>query len=229
MNLPASARVPHPAALPESEEHFTQLLESLDSGYRKAALGLFARMVDDLSAVPPAAAEAEFRRLLDPALTDAERFARLGELSYRYRQRRPTVVESLRLSDLRASEKLDALMQATGGSVDLAGARRALGDVSRQAVEKRMARGTLLWASVAGQRRFPLAQFEPGGRGVHRQVAAVMRRLGVHSPVDRLVFFLAPKRALDGARPIDLLRRGERVEEIARQAALYLGADVGAL
>lgn len=212
-----------------TEKRFSELLASLDRTYRETALGLFARMVEDLSAVPAAKARQEFDKLLDPTLTDAERFAHFAELSYRYRQRQPSIAESLRLSDLRATQKIDQMMEATGGSLDLQGVRELLGGVSRQAVEGRIKRGTILWVNLAGERRFPAAQFDRSEQRVYRPVQAILEQLAEHRPVDRVVFLLAPKPALDGARPIELLQRGERVQEIKRQAALYLSDDAAAL
>lgn len=204
------------------------LLASLRDPYRETALELLARMVDDLSAVPEKQAKREFEKLLAGGATDTEVFARLAELSYATCNREPTFEESLRLSHLRSLEQLDALLEETGGSCDIGQARNLLGGITRQAIEGRIDRGTILWARLGRVRRFPLAQFDvPNGR-IHPAILDVLGELQqVTSPVSRLMFFLAPKRTLDGSRPIDLLRSGERIDKVRRAARLYL--DQGGL
>lgn len=199
------------------------LLESLHEPYRNAALELLARLVDDLSAVPEKQAREEFKTLFEAGATGTEIFARLAELSYSTRNREPTLQESLQLSHVRSLKSLDALMEETGGSCDTERARSLLGGISRQAVDARAARGTILWARLGRQRRFPLAQFDVPNARIHPAILEVLGELKhLSSPISRLSFFLAPKRALGGARPIDLLKARERVDEVKRAARRYL-------
>ncbi len=209
--------------MPEQMRRAVSLLESLHAPYQETALELLARLVDDLSAVPAKRAKAEFDALLGAGATHTEIFARLAELSYSTRNREPTLQESLRLSHLRSLDSLDALMEETGGSCDTNETRRLLGGISRQAVDARVERGTILWAKLGRQRRFPLAQFDVANARIHPDVLDTIAELKhVASPVSRVSFMLAPKRALGGARPIDLLTAGERMDEVRRVARLYL-------
>lgn len=207
----------------EGMRRAVSLLESLHEPYRETALELVSRLVDGLSAIPEKRAKEEFKALFGAGATGTEIFARLAELSYSTRNREPTLQESLRLSHVRSLTSLDVLMEETGGSCDTERARSLLGGISRQAVDARVARGTILWARLGRQRRFPLAQFDVPNARIHPGILGVLWELKhLSSPVSRLSFFLAPKRALGGARPIDLLKAQERVEEIKRAARLYL-------
>lgn len=139
------------------------------------------------------------------------------------RNREPTLQESLRLSHMRSLASLDSLMEETGGSCDTEEAQRLLGGISRQAVDARVERGTILWAKLGRARRFPLAQFNVANARVQPAMLDVLGKLKhVESPASRLSFFLAPKHALGGARPIELLQAGERIDEVRRAARLYL-------
>ncbi len=213
-------------AMSERVRRAVNLLASLREPYQDTAIDLLARIVDDLSAVPEKRAKHEFEKLLGTGSTDTEIFARLAELSYSTRNRGPTLQESLQLSHLRSLKQLDTLMDETGGSCDTRQARDLLGGITRQAIEGRIARGTILWVKLGRERRFPLAQFDMSKGRIHPAILAVLEDLKqVSSPVSRLVFFLAPKRALGGGRPIELLRTGERVDEVKRAARLYLSQD----
>ncbi|MCG5498792.1 hypothetical protein LRB11_05120 [Ectothiorhodospira haloalkaliphila] len=209
--------------MPDQVQRAVELLESLPEPYQGTAVSLLTRLVDDLSAVPEKRARQVFAALEKPGMTDSEVFAKVAELSFVGRQRSPTLQESLQLSHTRSLHQLDRLMSEAGGSCGLPKACELLGGISRQALEGRIERGTILWARIGGERRFPLAQFDITRSRVHPGVREVLGELRhVVSPVGQLVFFLAPKPALDGRRPIDLVRTGDRMDEVKRAARLYL-------
>lgn len=96
----------------------------------------------------------------------------------------------------------------------------ALLRMSRQAVGKRRAAGTLLGVSV-GRRgyEYPACQFVDGG--VVEGLAEVLSALDDDiDPWMRLAFLVTANDALDGEQPLDLLRRGE-VDAVVRVARTY--------
>jgi hypothetical protein len=84
-----------------------------------------------------------------------------------------------------------------------------LNGVSRQAVDKRVADGSLLAVpGPQGRRRFPTLQFNDDGSLVEG-LKAVRQALGFSSPWAVLNFLVNPNDALGGRKPIEVLRRGQ--------------------
>jgi hypothetical protein len=138
----------------------------------------------------------------------------------------PEAVDILRAEDplveakLRGLQARDDILQAEGGTVDVATATRLLG-ISRQAVDRRRRRHTLLGLPV-GRRgyRYPLWQFIPSG--VVPGLDAVLRLLAEDGPWFSAAWLLGHNSRL-GARPLDALRAGQ-VEAVV-QAALAYGEE----
>ncbi len=114
------------------------------------------------------------------------------------------------------------LLEAEGGSVSTSEAAQILGGISKQAVDKRRERGTILALPAGGGGyAFPLWQFdERSGDGLIPGFARVLKSFSVGSPWMRAEFMLAPSTRFDGGRPLDALAAGE-VEEVARAASAY--------
>jgi hypothetical protein len=102
-------------------------------------------------------------------------------------------------------ERLAAL---AGGLLSVTDAGRALGSISRQAVDKRRRANQLLAVRVGGDWRYPAAQI-----GADGQVPVLLPGLleaGVQLGMSgwaMLDFLLAPDEALEGLRPLDVLQR----------------------
>jgi hypothetical protein len=96
----------------------------------------------------------------------------------------------------------------------LAGAKTAsevaaLLSTSRQTPHDRLESGTLIAVYDHGAWRFPVWQFDPDGPdGVIAGLPAVNRALHV-SPMEKVSWLTRPSPYLDGATPLDVLKRGE--------------------
>ena len=97
-------------------------------------------------------------------------------------------------------------------------AGRALGGISRQAVDKRRRARLLLAVRVASDWRYPAAQIGPDGEMV-AGLADILRDLGDLGPWAILDFLLAGDAALGGLSPLDALRGGGAAAEDARRIA----------
>jgi hypothetical protein len=111
-------------------------------------------------------------------------------------------------------ERLAAL---AGGLLSASDFARALGGISRQAVDKRRRANQVLAVRVAGDWRYPAAQLGMEGQvlpllpAILQQAAA----LGMEAwPM--LDFLLAPDDALDGATPLQALQRGDPASAVQR-------------
>lgn len=84
---------------------------------------------------------------------------------------------------------------------------RALGGISRQAVDKRRRANQLLGVRVAGDWRYPAGQIGLDGE-VLPGLPAVLAAMADAGPWATLAFLLAEDAALGGLSPIEALRRG---------------------
>jgi hypothetical protein len=123
---------------------------------------------------------------------------------------------------LRGIHRKKEVLQAEGGSVGTAEAAQILGGISKQAVDKRRERGTILaLPRGGGEYAFPLWQFNEGSRdGLLPGLTKVLRSFSVEAPWVRAEFMLASNDRLGGKRPLDALREGE-AEAAARAASAY--------
>jgi hypothetical protein len=87
---------------------------------------------------------------------------------------------------------------------------------SRQAVNERIHRGTILGLPALGGYAFPLFQFTNGGQTVHG-ISDVIRALSdtVETPYTIASWLVTPEPELDGRKPIERLRAGETGDAIA--------------
>ena len=114
-------------------------------------------------------------------------------------------------------------LKAAGGTYEVDDVRALLRGVSRQAVDKKVADGSLLAVpGPNGRRRFPTAQFDDDGSLIHgmREVSAA---LGFSSRWAVLNFLVNAHDLLGDERPIDALRRGDvdRVVEAAKRSGVH--------
>jgi len=95
-------------------------------------------------------------------------------------------------------------------------------DIRRQAIDGRRKTGKLVaWRDQRGHWQFPLWQFDLEKRTLLPGITECLREL----PDDdwsRMLFFLSADEVLSKKeRPIDLLRKGERVEAVIKSAERY--------
>ena len=217
-------------------EMTTKDLESL----RRAAEGATPESVEAAASVLRAAND-ELRGVLvarvlgwfarGMALVDREQMVEALSASEGYEAVLP-LIEDLVLEDARRSPMARArlrgirrkgeVLEAEGGSVGTAEAAEILGGISKQAVDKRRERRTILaLPRGGGEYAFPLWQFDEGTRdGLLPGLARVLRSFSVENPWMRAEFMLAPNARLGGKRPLDALREGE-AETAARAASTY--------
>jgi hypothetical protein len=165
------------------------------------------------------------------ALVDREQVIEALSASEGYEAVLP-LIEDLVLEDARESPMARArlrgirrkreVLQAEGGSVGTTEAAEILGGISKQAVDKRRERGTILaLPRGGGEYAFPLWQFDEGTRdGLLPGLTRVLRSFSVEDPWMRSEFMLAPDDRLGGKRPLDALGEGE-AEAAARAASAY--------
>ena len=109
-------------------------------------------------------------------------------------------------------------LKAADGTYEIDEVRALLRNVSRQAVDKKVADGSLLAVpGPSGARRFPAAQFADDG-SVVKGLKEVQAALGFESKWSVLNFLVNGHDLLGDERPIDVLRRGDlgRVVDVAK-------------
>ncbi|MBW2734024.1 MAG: hypothetical protein JRH20_16680 [Deltaproteobacteria bacterium] len=125
--------------------------------------------------------------------------------------------DPLAAARLRGLRLRDTLLDAEGGTLGVDAVARLL-RISRQAVAKRRRKGTLLAIKV-GRRGdlYPVWQFDLDSDGLLAGLEEILKLLAEQSDWAKLRFFLAENVALEGKRPLDLLRAG--VMDPVRRAA----------
>jgi hypothetical protein len=195
----------------------------------EAATSFLRAANDELQGVLAARALGWFARGM--ALVDREQVVEALSASEGYEAVLP-LIEDLVLEDARKSpmararlrgiRKKREMLEAEGGSVGTAEAAEILGGISKQAVDKRRERRTILaLPRGGGEYAFPLWQFDEGTRdGLVPGLTGVLRSFSVENPWMRAEFMLAPNARLGGKRPLDALRDGE-AEAAALAASTY--------
>ncbi len=111
-----------------------------------------------------------------------------------------------------------ALIDRAGGALSTAQVGELLGDVTRQAVEKRRERGTLLAVQLRGEYYYPLCQFD--GEEVIEGLPNVLKAFTIKNGWTQLSVLLSEQDALDGRTVLEALRAGE-VDEAAAVARSF--------
>ena len=107
----------------------------------------------------------------------------------------------------RGAAERERLVAKAEGLLSAEDAGRALGGISRQAIDKRRRARQLLGVRIANDWRYPAAQIGPDGRVVPG-LAVVLEGLAELGPWAVLDFLLAGDDALGGASPLEALRLG---------------------
>jgi hypothetical protein len=195
----------------------------------EAATSFLRAANDELQGVLAARALGWFARGM--ALVDREQVVEALSTSEGYEAVLP-LIEDLVLEDARESPMARArlrgirrkreMLEAEGGFVGTAEAAEILGGISKQAVDKRRERRTILaLPRGGGEYAFPLWQFDEGTRdGLVPGLTRVLKSFSVENPWMRAEFMLAPNARLGEKRPLDALRDGE-AEAVARAASTY--------
>lgn len=138
-----------------------------------------------------------------------------------------TLLETLALLPVKESPELRVrmrgaiarreLLEQDGGVLSPSNAAGILG-ISRQAVALRRKAGKLL--GVEGNRGYvyPAWQFE--GNEVLKGFVEIIALLGNDDPWTQYLFFLSHDDAINGKRPIDLLRAG-KIDQVRRAARMH--------
>jgi hypothetical protein len=126
--------------------------------------------------------------------------------------------DPLAAARLRGLGVRERLLAVEGGAITSEEAGQVLG-VTRQAIDNRRKRGTLL-AVPLGRRgyRYPAWQFGPDG--VLPGLDRVLKALGETGPWTQMVFMLNGNAWLDDRRPLDALRAGE-IDAVVMAASQY--------
>jgi hypothetical protein len=122
---------------------------------------------------------------------------------------------------IRGIEIAEQDLKTAGGTFGLGDVMRLL-RVSRQAIDKKVKADALLAVPGPGnERRYPACQFRSDG--VVPGLREVLQALPSRDPWFRLNFLVNPDSRLSGARPYEMLQRGDHaavVEAAARAAAM---------
>ena len=122
---------------------------------------------------------------------------------------------------LRGIEVAERVLKAGGGTFGLDDVMRLL-RISRQAIDKKVKADALLAVPGPGnERRYPTCQFRSDG--IVPGLREVLQALPSRNPWFRLNFLVNPEPRLSGARPCEMLQRGDYagvVEAAARQAEM---------
>lgn len=98
------------------------------------------------------------------------------------------------------------MLEEAGGWLSSEAVAKQLGGISRQAVDKRRAAGTLLAVPLPnGDWAYPVAQFQPDGRPLEGMSDA-LRAFRIRDPWMKLDQFLSKDLAFEGRSAFDLLR-----------------------
>ena len=116
----------------------------------------------------------------------------------------------------RGAVERERLSVDAGGLLSADEAGRALGGISRQAVDKRRRSRQLLAVRIANDWRYPAAQFGPDGQVVPG-LPTVLEGLAALGPWAQLSFLLANDDTLGGITPLEALRRGGAAADDARR------------
>jgi biotin operon repressor len=110
------------------------------------------------------------------------------------------------------------LLQREGGTLSAEQVAGHLG-LSRQAVDKRRRAGKLIGLNI-GRRGYAYPAWQLGRQGTLPGLEAALSELTIRDPWMQAAFFLSGDPRLDGATPLDELRRGN-VDAVRRAAGGY--------
>jgi hypothetical protein len=126
--------------------------------------------------------------------------------------------DPLAMARLRGIEAKRRILTGDGGMFSAEEVGEIL-TISRQAVEKRRKSGRLIGVSL-GRRGFGYPAWQFTERGTLSHLETILAALIRHDAWTKLVFFTTENAALNGRRPVDVLRSGE-VEEVLAAGRMY--------
>lgn len=124
----------------------------------------------------------------------------------------------------RGAAERERLSAEAGGLLPAEDAGRALGGISRQAVDKRRRNRQLLGIRVGHDWRYPAVQIGGDGQAVPG-MAFVLEGLAALGPWAQLAFLLAKDDALGGSTPMEALHRGGSAADEVRRIVRSHGSD----
>ena len=217
--LKQALHVQYPQARAEIIDAALALLNHAGAALPQA---LTARLVHAVAGLATTADEES----LTTALAQPSDYALLLELLSR-----PAALDQVRAADplgparLRWLHDRERLLTAEGGVLPVTDVMRLLGLKSRQAVQQRRSRGTLLGLPLGGPTYvYPVWQFDQQGK----ILSGLPETLAALAPLDawgQAAYLLAGEPRLDDARPLDVLRSGRREQVV--QAARHYGEQGG--
>ena len=129
-----------------------------------------------------------------------------------------TDTETLEASRAAGVTARDQLLNAQGGSWTVERVAKYLG-LTRQAVDKRRKANRLIGLAI-GRHGYIYPSWQFVRSGTLPGFENVLRQLRRHDPWSQLIFFLSPNDRLDGASPLEALRKG-RVDDVKVTASLF--------
>lgn len=177
---------------------------SLAEAFLRRSMPLLRRMVEN---APP-------RMLMESlsAPTDVGALSRL--LSGAATDAGVAALDPLADAFARGAEIREELLREAGGTWNVSRVAAHL-RVSRQAVDKRRRRGTLLAVEVGDQFHYPVCQFDP--TGVVPKLPEVLQAIESESPWTKLSLLLSRTPAGEGMRILEALKAG-KVEDALHAA-----------
>jgi len=123
--------------------------------------------------------------------------------------------DPLAAARLRGIEAKHKLLESGGGTVSSTRAAEIL-KLTRQAVDKRRKEGKLLGLEL-GKRGYQYPSWQFGLKGLEDVLSA----LGVQDFWEKVSFFLNPNDLLEDQTPLEVLTKGEKVDDVIRAAQVY--------
>lgn len=185
----------------------TNDLAKLKSPTDKALLARITRFFADAIVDLPSADKTAALQSREDILTVIETLAR-----------RPAMESTKYKVKLEGALQKRKILDAEGGVVGPSQVAKLL-NISRQAVSQRRMAGKLLAVPMAGGFAYPLWQFHDGE--IINGMAHILTTLKAIDPWMQMVFFLNKNSALDGHRPLDILKKGD-VDKVVGIAQAYL-------
>ncbi len=115
-------------------------------------------------------------------------------------------------------EARDQLLNAQGGPWPVKQVERHL-RLTRQAVDKRRKANKLIGLAV-GRHGYLYPSWQFGRNGTLPGLQEVLHELRRHDPWSQVIFMLSPNDRLDGASPLDALRKGQ-IDDVRIAASLF--------
>lgn len=191
------------APQPLSRNFTEALARIMQTGEQPVRAAFLARVLNALARLTPAIDE----RVLAAAVGAPSDYAVLLQIL-----EEPQALAALQECDPLAPARLrdltirEQILTEEGGTLSAEQAAKLLG-ISRQAIDKRRREGQLLALSI-GRHRYAYPAWQFDGSVSATDLRDVLAQFSVRDSWAQAAFFLSPNTSLNGARPVDALRRG---------------------